>query len=403
MPARPRRQPPPPDAAVVTILLAGLLAMTPLSIDMPLPALPAITRALGTDAARAPLMVTTFLLGFAAAQLLYGPLSDRFGRRRVLLGGVGLYCVAGLACASAPSFAWLLVARLLHGVGACAGPVIARAVVRDVHTGARGARVLSLATLGMSLAPMVAPLTGGLVLLRLDWRAIFALLAGVGAALLLGVGRLLAETNVDRDASAVHPVRIVQNYGGILGDRTFRGYVITLAGGAAGLFSFISGSPFVLMTVHGLPPYLFGLAFAAINVGQVSGALLSARLTVRLGIDRTIVLGLACYLAGSLSMVALLLAGVAHVAAVVGPMAVFMLGNGMVMPNAMAGAIAPFRRAAGAASALAGFLQMVTGSLAGLALGRLHDGTAAPMTLMIAGSGTAAALAFWLLVARRRP
>jgi MFS transporter, DHA1 family, multidrug resistance protein len=389
-----------PDSAAVTALLAGLLAITPLSIDMPLPALPGLGRAFDADVAPAQLVVSVFLLGFAAAQLAYGPLSDRFGRRPVLLGGLGLYLGATVACVAAPSLEWLLAGRLVQGLGACAGPVLARAVVRDVHEGASGARVLSLATMGMSLAPMAAPIVGGLVLLVVDWRGIFAVLAVVGATLLGGVHRLLGETNVVRNPGAVDPGQLARNYGVLVTDRRFVGYVVTLMAGSVGLFTFISASPFVLVTVLGLPPHVFGLCFAAVNLGQLSGALLSARLTGRLGIDRMIAIVLALYVTGGLVMAGLSVAGVQHVAVVVGGMALYQLGNGMVMPNTMAGAIAPFPRMAGAASALAGFLQMLAGAAAGMAVGRLHDGTARPMALMVAGAAVAAAVGFALLRAR---
>lgn len=389
-----RARPAAAGAPALVALLAGLLAITPLSIDMPLPALPQLARALGTTAARAQLVVSAFLAGFATGQLAYGPLSDRLGRRRVLLGGIALYLAGGLACLAAPSIEWLVAARVAQGLGACAGPVMVRAVVRDLHEGARAARVLSLTAMGSSLAPMLAPVIGGVVLLRADWRAIFAVLVLVGTALLAGVYRLLPETNVDRDPSAVHPGRLLANYLAIASHRTFARYVLTLGAGSVGLFAYISGSPFVLMSLHGLAPHLFGLAFAAVAMGQLSGAVVSARLTVRLGIDTTVRTGLACYLAGGAALALLLALGVRHVAAVVAPMAVFMLGNGMVMPNCQAGAVLPFRRMAGAASALAGFVQMGIGAMTGLALARLHDGTARPMTLMVLGAAVIGVLAF---------
>lgn len=385
------------DSAAVTALLAGLLAVTPLSIDMPLPALPGLGQAFAGDVARAQLVVSAFLLGFAGAQLAYGPLSDRFGRRPVLLGGLGLYLAATVGCAVAPSLDWLLAGRLVQGLGACAGPVLARAVVRDLHEGARGARVLSLATMGMSVAPMAAPIVGGLVLLVLDWRGIFGVLTLVGVVLFAGVHRLLGETNVVRDAGAVDPGQLARTYAALVTDRRFLGYVVTLMAGSVGLFAFISASPFVLVTVLGLPPHVFGFCFAAVNVGQISGALLSARLTVRLGIDRMIAVGLALYVLGGLVMAGLSVAGVQHVAVVVAGMALYQLGNGIVMPNTMVGAIGPFPRTAGAASALAGFLQMLAGAAAGMTVGRLHDGTARPMALVIAGAAVAAAVGFALL------
>ena len=235
------------------------------------------------------------------------------------------------------------------------------------------------------------------MLLVVDWRGIFAVLAVVGLTLLLGVHRRLAETNVTRSPGAVDPGQLARNYATLATDRRFVAYVATLMAGSVGLFAFISASPFVLVTVLGLSPHVFGLCFAAVNVGQVSGALLSARLTVRLGIDRTIAIGLALYVAGGLVLAGLALAGVHHVAVIVGGMALYQLGNGMVMPNTMAGAITPFPRMAGAASALAGFAQMLAGAAAGMTVGRLHDGTARPMALTIAAAALAAAAAFALL------
>lgn len=390
------------DSAVFTALLSALLAITPLSIDISLPALPSVARAFGGDAGRAHLVVAVFLVGFAAGQLVYGPASDRFGRRPVLLGGLGLYLAASLVCVGAPSLAWLVAGRLVQGLGACAGPVIARAVVRDVHEPVRGARVLSLAAMGMSVAPIVATVTGGLVVLGWEWRGVFVVLAGFGALLLLAAATLLPETNTGRGRKPLSLAGLAQDYAGLASDRGFVGYVLTLAGGSVGLFAWISGSPFVLMTLLGLPPHLYGLVFATANLGQFAGALLSARLVMRLGIERTVAVGLVFYLAGGLTLAALLLAGVWHAAAVVAPMAVFQFGNGMVMPNTVAGAVAPFPRAAGAAAALAGFVQMVAGALSGMALGRLHDGSARPMTVLVVGSAVSAALAFRLLVWPRR-
>lgn len=370
---------------------------------MPLPALPGLTRALGTTPARAQLVVSAFLLGFAAGQLGYGPLSDRLGRRRVLLGGIALYVAAGVACLAAPTFEWLVAARFAHGLGACAGPVMVRAVVRDLHEGARAARLLSLTATGSSLAPMLAPVIGAGVLLYADWRAIFAVLSLVGVVLLAGVHRLLPETHTDRDPTAVHPGQLVVNYLTIASHRTFARYALTLGAGALGLFAYISGAPFVLMSLYGLAPHLFGVAFAAVAMGQMSGALVSASLSVRLGIDATVRAGLVSYVAGSLALALLWLFGVRHVAAVVAPMMLFMLGNGMVMPNCQAGAVLLFPRIAGAASALTGSVQMGAGALAGIALARLHDGTARPMTLMIVLAAAGALLAFTLLRPRSAP
>jgi DHA1 family bicyclomycin/chloramphenicol resistance-like MFS transporter len=386
-----------PESAIVTGVLGALLAITAFSIDISLPALPGIARAFG-EPGRVQLVIALFLVGFAIGQLLHGPASDRFGRRPVLLAALALYVTASLLCLLASSLAWLAVARLVQGFGACAGPVIARAVVRDVYEPARGARVLSLAAMAMSLAPIAGSITGGLVVSVWPWQGVFAVLTVFGTLLLTAVALLLPETNPRGDRAGPPGPSVARDYAAVLGHRRFIGYVLTLAAGSVGLFAWISGSPFVLMTVLGLPPHHYGLSFATVNLGQLGGAMLSVRLTVRIGIDRTIALGLALYIVGGLVLAALTLAGVRHPVAVIAPMMVFQLGNGLVMPNTVVGAVAPFPGAAGAASALAGFVQMVAGALSGLVLGRLHDGTAWPMAMLVASSALSAAAVFRLVV-----
>jgi DHA1 family bicyclomycin/chloramphenicol resistance-like MFS transporter len=334
-------------------------------------------------------------------QLAYGPASDRLGRRPVLIGSLGLYLAASVGCLAAPSLEWLGTARLLQGLGACGGPVIARAVVRDAYEPVMGARVLSLASLGMAAAPLVGAIAGGVVVLALHWRGVFVVLAGFGALLVISAAWLLPETKLATPWTRFSLTALARNYCAIATDRRFLGYTLTLAGGSIGLFAWLMGSPFVLMTLGGLPPHLYGLAFAAVNIGTVCGAMVSARLVVPLGIDRTVMIGLALYLAGAAALAILLLAGFRHAAAVIVPMALFQFGNGMVMPNTVVGAMAPFPQAAGSASALAGFVQMATGALSGLVLGRLHDGSARPMTLLVAVSAVSAALFFALPVRRR--
>ena len=390
------------DRVGAAILVSALLAIPPLSTDISLPALPSIAAAFGEDAGRTQLVVALFLVGFAIGQLGYGPASDRCGRRPVLLAALALYIAASAGILGAPSFAWLVAGRFLQGLGASAGPVIARAVVRDVYAPVRGARVLCLASVGMAVAPGAGAIAGGAIVLAWHWRGVFAALAGFGTLLLLSAAWLLPETNVAFDPTRLSLGALIRRYVTIATDRRFLGYVLTLAGGSVGLFAWLMGSPFVLMTLGGLPPHLFGLAFAGVNIGTICGAVLAARLVVRLGIEGTVRIGLALYLSGAAALVGTLLAGSGHPAAIVAPMALFHIGNGIVMPNTIAGAIAPFPRAAGAASALAGFVQMATGVLSGLVLGRLHDGSATPMTLLVAVSAVSAALFFALLVPRRR-
>lgn len=386
----------------MTALLAALLAITPLSIDISLAALPGVARALGGTPGRAGLVVALFLVGFAIGQLGYGPASDRLGRRPVLLGALVLYLGATFGCLAAPSLEWLVAARFVQGLGACAGPVIARAVVRDLYEPAPGARVLSLAATGMSLAPIVASITGGLVVSRFGWRGVFVALAGYGVVLLAWATMRLPETNRRRDQPALSALSLLHDYLVLAADRRFARYVLTLAAGSIGLFAWISGSPSVLMSVAGLPPHIYGLTFAAVNLGQLGGALLSARLAVRVGIDHTIAVGLVLYVVGGVTLAALALMGAQHAVAIAVPMAVFQFGNGLVMPNTVVGAVSPFPRTAGTAAALAGFVQMVAGAASGMALGRFDDGTGRPMAIFVGVAALGAALAFGLVGRRRR-
>lgn len=391
-----------PDGAAIVVLLTALVALGPISTDLYLPSLPAIRESFAVDQGMAQLTLSLFMAGFAVSQLAYGPLSDRFGRRPVLLSGLGLYVAASLACMLAPTIEVLLAARVVQAMGACAGPVLGRAVVRDIVTTDRAAVLLSYIGMAMALAPAVGPMIGGYLEVAFGWRASFAALIAVAVVLVASVAVFLPETNRHRDRRAMQPRRLVANYARLLGNGVYRGYVATLALVFAALFSFISGAAFVLIEAAGLSPDAFGLSFAAVVLGYMIGNLISSRLTRKVGHDRMIALGLLTALAGALPMAFLALAGVEAALAVVLPMAVFMIGAGLVLPNAMAGAVGPFPEMAGSASALLGFTQMGIAAVVGALVGHLHDGTARPMSLAIAASSLGAVIAFQSLRRARR-
>jgi len=395
-PARPTR------LGRVAILLTAVVGLGALSIDMFLPSLPALARAYGTDAATAQLTVTLFLAGLAPAQLAWGPLSDRFGRRRTLIAGLGLYAAAGLVCAFAPSIRTLVAARVLQAFGAGSGQVISRAIVRDVYPRDRAARVLALMGTAQALNPILAPVIGGFLHALFGWRSVFFVLAGFGTLFLLATTAVVPETNVQPDASALRPARFAENLGTVLRDPTYLAYVLVVTFMFCGQFAFISGSSFVLIQGLGVAPAVYGFCFAAVAVGIMSGSFITSRLAGRVPGDRLILIGTGLGAAGGLAMATLAWGGVIGVAAIIAPMFFFSLGLGLANPNAVAGAVGPYPHMAGLAAAGLGVIQMTGSAAYGITVGHLADGTAAPMATAIATAGLAAFVGFSLL-RRRRP
>jgi DHA1 family bicyclomycin/chloramphenicol resistance-like MFS transporter len=390
----------PARLGAVAVLLTAVVGLGALSIDMFLPSLPALARAYETTPATAQLTVTLFLAGLAPAQLAWGPLSDRFGRRRTLLAGLALYAAAGLGCALAPSIRALIVARVIQAFGAGSGQVIARAIVRDVYPREHAARVLALMGTAQALNPILAPVIGGLLHAAFGWRSVFYVLAGFGTSFLLAAGAMAPETNVQPDTTALRPARFVENVVTVLGDRAYLGYVLVVTFMFSGQFAFISGSSFVLIGTLGVAPTVYGFCFAAVAVGIMSGSFITSRLAGRVPGDRLIIVGTGLGAAAGGAMAGLAWAGVIGVAPVIAPMFFFALGLGLSNPNAVAGAVGPYPHMAGLAAAVLGVMQMTGSALYGIGVGHLSDGTAAPMATAIATAGLAACVGFALL--RRR-
>ncbi|MGQ0662377.1 MAG: multidrug effflux MFS transporter [Pseudomonadota bacterium] len=395
-----------PHSAATTAILVGLIALQPLSTDLYLPALPAIGAALDADVAQLQLTLGVFVLVFALAQLVLGPLSDRFGRRPVLIGSLALYTLASLGCALATSIEGLIAARAFQAAGCCAAAVLGRAIVRDLHEPVRAARRLADMSAAMSVVPAMGPIVGGAVQVWFGWQWTFLLQALCGGALVLALGARLAETNLRRDASALDPVRMLANYRHLLAQRTFLAYAVSAAFLYAGLFVFLSGSPFVLIDLLGVAPDRFGYYFAAVVGGYFIGTRIARRLVLPLGIERMMLTGGGFAMSGGVAMAVLAALGLARseawgAAAIVAPMAWLMIGAGVAAPSAQAGAVGPFPHMAGAATALLGFLQMSLAAAVGGVFGRLYDGTALPMALLIALMATAMLASFVALRPRR--
>jgi DHA1 family bicyclomycin/chloramphenicol resistance-like MFS transporter len=368
-----------PESSAIIALLTVLAAFGAISNNMVLPSLPALSGAFQVPAGVAMLAVSIFFLGFGVGQLFYGSLSDRFGRRPVLIGGLGLYTLASAACIGAPDIETLMATRLLQGVAAASCQVLARAIVRDHFTPIRAARVLSLMAAAFAFASALAPLAGGLAQAWVGWRGVFMVLTLIGAGTFLVVWLRFGESLAERDAAAMNPARLLENYRSLCRSRVFAGYTLAFATAFGGMFAFHSGSSFVLITLLGFGPEVFGLFFSFVIGGYFVGTLVSARLTVRLGIYRLVALGIVvCAGSGGL-MLALVLAGPTSAAAILVPQFAFMFGIGLILPNAIAGAFGPFPDKAGAASALLGFTQQTGGGAMVVLLAVLVDGTAVPM------------------------
>ena len=384
-----------PGTFALTALLAALTAIGPLSTDMYLASLPDIARQLDASTAQVQLTISSYLIGFAVGQIVYGPLSDRHGRKPVLLGAVALYCAASLACALATSIEMLIVARAVQALGGSGGIVLARAIVRDLYSGARAGRELSVMGAVMALAPVLAPIAGGLLQTGLGWRSVFFTLVGVG---LIGAGvvwPLLPETLPARAAEPVSPASMLKSYRVVARNPAYLAYLGLASTGFGGLFAWISGTSFVLQNLYGLTPFQFGVAFAVGSVGYMSGTMLAARLVMRLGIDRTLGIGAGAMAAGGLGMVMAVALGLTSAASLVLPMALYLAGLGMVLPQAIAGAMTPFPERAGAASALLGFIQQSAAALCGAVVGWLLGQSAWPLAAAVAVMGCASLL-LWI-------
>lgn len=383
------------------LLLAALTALGPLATDMYLPALPAIGRALGADAGEVQLTLSLYMAGFALNQLLCGPLSDRYGRKPVLLAGFAVFAAASVLCALAQSIEALLLGRFLQSFGGAVGPVLGRAAVRDIYTPQEAGGILAYMGSIMALAPAVAPIAGGLLLFH-GWRAIFVVLAGWGIVMLVLLALVLPEPlPLDRRQS-IRPAAILANFRQLFGDRLFIGYTLISTCAFAGLFAFLSGSAFVLIDFLGVAPSEYGFYFAVGVGGFVLGSLSSGRFSRRLGADRMIVVGIGLTAVGGGLMAAFAVAEVYTVTAVILPHAVYMAGVGALMPLTMAGALANFPHCAGSASSLLGFIQMTGAAVVGAVVGQLHDGTPRVMAFAIGLAGLATLVSYLGLVRRRQ-
>jgi MFS transporter, DHA1 family, multidrug resistance protein len=363
-----------PNTFALTLLLASLTALGPLSTDMYVPSLPEIGRALDAPIEQVQLTISSYLVGFAAGQIIYGPISDRLGRKPVMMAALLLYGIGSVICATTWSIDALIAARTVQALGGAGAIVLARAVVRDLYSGVRAGRELSLMGSIQAFAPIVAPVIGGILQTAFGWHASFILLVLIALIAAVLVARLLPETVNTR---AKHPFSFAAMgalYGSVLKHRSFLAHLGIIATTFVGLYAWVSGASVVIQGVYGLSPLAFGFTYAFGSMGYLLGTSVAARIVMRTGLDRMIGIGTAIMVAGGLTMAAVTALGLTNVAWLVLGMMIYLAGMGFTAPQTMAGALTPFPDRAGTASSLLGFSQQssaaVAAGLIGLYLGR---------------------------------
>jgi len=384
-------------------LIGCLLLLQAVSTDLYLASLPGLTRTFAASIATVQLTLSVWIAAFGVMQLVAGPMSDRYGRRRVLTVGLGLYVAASIGCALAPSIELLIVARFFQAIGCCAVIVVARATIRDVYDPIAGARTLAQASTVLAVGAIFGPILGSFLEVRFGHRAAFVALTIFAMALLVVTLARLAETNHERDPAATRSRVLAANYRRVLRSPEFRAYTLVACASYGGLFAFISGSSFVLIRVLSVPTAHFGFGFAFCVSGYLIGTIVCRLLLSRMTLPRTLRTGAVLALVGGLTMVILAGAGIHHWAALLGPAFVFFLAHGINFPCGQAGSVAPFPRLAGAAAGLFGFLVMAVAALTGAWIGATYNGTVYPLALTIAVYAVVVFVTVFRWVARLGP
>ena len=386
----------------LVLALSTLMAFGAMSTDMYLPALPALQASLNTTPARVQQTLSLFLVGFALAQLFWGPMGDRFGRRGPIMAGVGMFLVGTVGCALSTSAEQMLFWRLLQATGACAGPVLARAMVRDLYGREKSAQILSVLMLVMGVAPLVAPILGGQVLLLWSWRAIFWVLLGFGLVALFAAFTLKETLPADK-RTALGLRNLTFTYLGLLRDRRFLGYALTGGCFYGGIYTYLAGSPFAYIEYHHVPAAAYGFIFAVNICGMMAMNMVNSRLVTRFSTDTLFRTGIALAALSGIVLAINARLGLFGLVGLAAPLFVFVSMLGLIVANSVAGAMAAYPRKAGAASALLGTLHYGLGGVFSGLLGILSDGTPWPMGLLIGALGVVGLLSALLLVRAAPP
>ena len=381
------------------LLMGALTAIGPVSIDMYLPAFPDMAANLGATGSQVERTLAAYLIGMAGAQLIYGPLADRFGRKPPLYGALLVYILASAGCALAPSVEFLTICRVVQAMGGAAGMVISRAVVRDHYSTQEAARALSMLMLVMGIAPILAPLIGGQVLALVGWRGIFAVITLAGIALLIAVSRIMVESLPPEKQVALSWGHIFRTYGGLITHRRFVAFALSGGMGSATMFGYIVASPRLFIEHFGVSPQSYGFIFGLNALSLIIGSQVSARLLGKHRPEKLLPWALTAMMSAGLSVLTLTLLGWATMPLVMLCMMSFMFTQGFVGPNSAALALSDQGRQLGSASAMMGAITMSCGALAGMTVSLWHTTGPAPLAWIMGGCTT---LAFFLGRSARR-
>ena len=383
-----------PDTPAFTLLLALLTAIGPLSIDIYLPSLPSMATVFATTAAGAQATVTAYYIGFAVAQVIYGPISDRVGRRPVLLVGLVGYAAASLACVLAPSLEALIIARVVQAITAAAPIILARTIVRDIHSGVRAGNLLSVMSSIMGVVPIVAPAIGGFLDLHFGWQSSFWVMTVSGALAFLAVAFILPETIGGRRAVTLSLTSILRSYRIVLQSRTFVLYASMVCLSYGGLITYVGVSSFIVQGHYRLSPVGYGFTFAIGAFGYIVGTFLGRIIAARRGLDRAVGAGAALLAAGGAVLPAAVALGPGKVVEFIIPVVVYMIGIGIIIPQGIAAALTPLPERAGAASSLIGFLHMTTAAVVLAAAGVLFGDAAFANACVLGVTGVLALVVY---------
>ncbi|HEY3918586.1 MAG TPA: multidrug effflux MFS transporter [Stellaceae bacterium] len=387
-----------PHGRPFRVLLGAQSMVSSLAVDMSLPALPAIAAGFDTSAARAQLTIGFYLLGYASGQLFYGPLSDRFGRRPMLLIGMTIYAASGFLCAFAPTIGIMIAVRLLQGFGGAVGVVVTRAAARDHFHGSQLAQMMSSITAVQAFGPLLAPVLGGILATHLRWQAIFLVQGTFAAAMLLATWSGFGESLSQRDPHAIRPARLLANYLTFFSNPRCIGFALVSACVFSGLFIVLSASPFVLIDVYGVSSQAYGFFFGISVLGYMVGSFGNRRL-LRQGAasERLLRYGLVILIAAAMAMLLFASSRWGGVPGIMGPYVTYCFAISLVQSNAVAAAMEPVPHMAGTGASLMGAIQMSSAAAGGFIVDLFFDGTGTPMGVGMASAAIAATAFYWLI------